>query len=183
MAPPIVQKIHMKPYPSLSSLRTELNQTGRTVLITGASAGIGLAIARAYAEASASKIILTGRRHDVLQEAYSKLSGTFPKTEFIPRVCDVASAEDSAALWSSLEADDCFVDVLVLNAAKFGIPKPLLETGFENTWSLFEMNVKSLLDFSQRMHKQRNKDQRKKVHNTSRSKFVMVKKIAIINIS
>ncbi|WAO89961.1 Hypothetical protein NCS54_00736500 [Fusarium falciforme] len=164
VAPPrLVPTIHKTPYPSLLPHRPELNQFGRTILITGGSAGIGLAIARAYAEASASNIILTGRRSDVLHQASSKLSETFPKVNIIPRVCDVANAEEVARLWSSLSDEGIFVDVLVLNAAKFGQQQqPLLETDLEETWSLYETNVKAILDFCQRLHKQPGADDKKK---------------------
>ncbi|RTE69775.1 hypothetical protein BHE90_015850 [Fusarium euwallaceae] len=161
--PRLVPTIHKTPYPSLLPLRPELNQSGRTILITGGSAGIGFAIARAYAEASASNIILTGRRSDVLHQASSKLSDEFPKVNIIPRVCDVASADEVARLWSSLADDGLFVDVLVLNAAKFGQQQQsLLEADLEETWSLYETNVKSILDFCQRLHRQRNPDNKEK---------------------
>ncbi|RSL61510.1 hypothetical protein CEP51_013618 [Fusarium floridanum] len=161
--PRLVPTLHKTPYPSLLPFRPELNQSGRTILITGGSAGIGFAIARAYAEASASNIILTGRRGDVLHQASSKLSGEFPKVNIIPRVCNVASAEEVARLWSSLGDDGIFVDVLILNAAKFGQQQqPLLEADLGETWSLYETNVKSILDFCQRLHKQPGADHKKK---------------------
>ncbi|KAL2686908.1 hypothetical protein Neosp_004451 [[Neocosmospora] mangrovei] len=161
--PHLVPTIHKAPYPSLLPSRPELGQSGRTVLITGGSAGIGFAIARAYAEASASNIILTGRRSDVLHQASSKLSDEFPKTNIIPRVCDVANAEEVARLWSGLSDEGIFVDVLVLNAAKFGQQQqPLLETDLEETWSLYETNVKAILDFCQRLHKQPADEDKKK---------------------
>jgi hypothetical protein len=161
--PRLVPTIHKAPYPSLLPSRPELSQSGRTILITGGSAGIGFAIARAYAEASASNIILTGRRSAVLHQASSKLSDEFPRVNIIPRVCNVASTEETAKLWSSLSDDGIFVDVLVLNAAKFGQQQqPLLETNFDETWSLYETNVKAILDFCQRLHKQPGAENRKK---------------------
>ena len=160
----LVPTVHRSPYSSLSPLRPELNQSGRTILITGSSAGIGFAIARAYAEASASKIILTGRRSDVLQQAATQLSHLFPDVDVIPRVCDVGNAQESASLWSTLENDGIFVDVLVLNAARFGQQSQiLLEADLDETWNLYETNVKAILDFSQRLHKQRDTEGKKKV--------------------
>lgn len=162
--PRLVPTLHKAPYPSLLPSRPELSQSGRTILITGGSAGIGFAIARAYAEASASNIILTGRRIDVLHQASSKLSDEFPKVNFIPRVCDVASTEETAKLWSSLSDDGIFVDVLVLNAAKFGQQHhPLLEAELNEAWSLYETNVKGILGFCQHLHKQPSPENKKKV--------------------
>lgn len=150
----IVKMYHKSSYPAISPLRPELSQTGRTVLITGASAGIGLSIARAYALASASKVILTGRRKDVLQSSAADLSGEFKNTKFDARVCDIGNVAESAALWSSLRADGVFVDVLVLNAAKFGGTDTILNSGFENIWSQYETNVRSLLQFTEQLYKQ-----------------------------
>jgi NADP-dependent 3-hydroxy acid dehydrogenase YdfG len=163
-APPLVPTIHKTSYPSLAPTRPELNQSGKTVLITGGSAGIGFAIARAYAAASASKIILTGRRSNVLQQATSKLTGEFPNSTVIPRLCDIADTEESVKLWSGLSDDGISVDVLVLNAAKFGQQQqPLLEADVDFAWSLYETNVKSLLNFCQQLHKQQKVDGERKV--------------------
>jgi len=163
-APRLVHTIHKSPYAGLSPLRHELNQSGRTVLITARSAGIGFAIARAYAEASAFKLILTGRRSDILQQASSKLSSAFPEVEIIPRICDVGNSEESARLWSSLGKDGIFVDVLILNAAKFGSQQqPLLEADLDEIWSLYQTNVKAILDFSQRLYRQKGAEDKKMV--------------------
>ncbi|KAH7136795.1 hypothetical protein B0J13DRAFT_677615 [Dactylonectria estremocensis] len=160
--PTIVQTSHKASYPSLSPLRPELNQAGKTVLVTGASAGIGFSIAKSFAEASASKVILTGRRGDVLERAASQLSSSFPKTEFIACVCDIGNLAESAALWSSFRTDGIFVDVLVLSAAKFQDQKTLLEVDLDAAWSLYETNVRPLLDFSQRFNAQEASVERQK---------------------
>lgn len=46
---------------------------GQTVLITGGGTGIGLGIAKCMLQAGADKLILVGRREDVLKEASESL--------------------------------------------------------------------------------------------------------------
>jgi short-subunit dehydrogenase len=80
---------------------------GRTVLLTGATGGLGNAIARALADKGA-KLVMTGRRTDVLEPLAEELSGR----------AIAADLADRAALPKLLEeAGD--VDILVANA---GLP-------------------------------------------------------------
>jgi short-subunit dehydrogenase len=78
---------------------------GANVLITGATGGIGQAIARAFAARSA-QLVLTGRRADVLEPLAHELAGR-------AIACDLAQAVEVERLVA--EAGD--VDVLVANAA------------------------------------------------------------------
>ncbi|WP_431046426.1 SDR family NAD(P)-dependent oxidoreductase [Streptomyces sp. P1-3] len=80
---------------------------GSTVLITGATGGIGRTLARAFA-AKGARLLLTGRRADVLQELAASLGGT---TRTV--VADLAVRADVERL--AHEAAD--VDILVANAA------------------------------------------------------------------
>jgi short-subunit dehydrogenase len=82
-----------------------VNLAGRTVLVTGATGGLGQAIARALAARGAS-LLLTGRRADVLEPLAEELRAR-------PLVCDLA---DRAQV-DRLVADAGAVDVLVANAA------------------------------------------------------------------
>ena len=82
-----------------------MNLSGRTVLLTGATGGIGQAIARALAGRGA-KLVLTGRRTDVLEPLAAETGGQ-------ARACDLA---DRAAV-DALIADSADVDVLIANAA------------------------------------------------------------------
>jgi len=76
-----------------------------TVLVTGATGGIGKAIVRAL-HARGATVIATARRREVLEEVARELSG------IEPLVADLANAGEVAALVSDRE-----IDVLVANAA------------------------------------------------------------------
>ena len=83
--------------------------SNRTILITGASAGIGLAFARRFVELG-NEVIVTGRRQAVLDQ----VKAMHPKLHTIQS--DVADSTQIAALAASVKADFPTLDVLVNNA-------------------------------------------------------------------
>jgi 3-hydroxy acid dehydrogenase / malonic semialdehyde reductase len=92
---------------------TDMRFTG-TVLITGASAGIGEACAQAFAQAGA-RLILTARRMERLQALADELAAAHG-TEAHLLALDVRDAEAVAATLGGLPAAWAEVDVLVNNA-------------------------------------------------------------------
>ena len=68
----------MSKTPTLPPALHLFDLTGRTALITGSSAGIGLALARGLLSAGA-RVILNGRQNDKLKQAGGAL-----RTEFSP---------------------------------------------------------------------------------------------------
>ena len=83
--------------------------TGRTILITGGSAGIGLAFALKFLELG-NQVIVTGRRESVLYEVKAK----YPKLHTIQS--DVADPAQIVALAKRVKAGYPKLDVLMNNA-------------------------------------------------------------------
>lgn len=63
---------------------------GKTCLVTGSTAGIGLAIARAFLEAGAAGVMLNGRDHTRAERARQALSQQYPEQRVGVAVGDVA---------------------------------------------------------------------------------------------
>ena len=119
----------------------------RTVLITGASSGIGAATARRFARAG-DRLILTGRR----VEALLKLSAAL-KTEFGTPVrllsYDVSDYPTAEQMVGSLADEWADVDVLVNNAGKARGLKPVHEMAPAEIDDMVDTNVKGLLYMTQ----------------------------------
>ncbi|KAK3380503.1 hypothetical protein B0T24DRAFT_696975 [Lasiosphaeria ovina] len=146
-----IKTLHHKPYAAISPLRPELSQAGRTVLVSGGSAGIGFATARAFVQAKAARVIVTGRRPALVAEAAAKLAAeASPATTVSGIATDSSSLADTEALWAQFAADGVVVDVLVLSAAAVGEPTPLLRAPLAGVWAAYETNVRALLDYAQR---------------------------------
>jgi uncharacterized oxidoreductase len=86
-----------------------MNLTGRTILITGGSAGIGLAFALKFIELG-NEVIVTGRRRTTLDEVKAK----YPKLHVTQS--DVTNPAEIAALAARVKADFPKLDVLMNNA-------------------------------------------------------------------
>ncbi|KAM6504656.1 hypothetical protein FSOLCH5_015391 [Fusarium solani] len=146
--------VHHAPYPAISPSRPELSQAGKTALITGGTTGIGFAIAKAYAQAGAKRVIILGRRKGLIQSATARLEADYPKVQLIGRVCDVADLAAVEELWASFDKDSIFIDVLVLNAAKVSPAEPLLTLGRDAVLDDFNVNVRAHIDLAARLYNQ-----------------------------
>ncbi len=110
-----------------------MNLTGRTILITGGSAGIGLAFALKFV-ALGNEVIVTGRRQAVLDEVKAK----YPKLHTIQS--DVANPAQIAALAARVKADFPKLDVLMNNAGIM-IYKNLKAPAADLAGLMVEMNI------------------------------------------
>lgn len=92
--------------------------SGKTILITGASAGIGRSTALEFSRASPNiNLIVTARREDALKElARSIESESSGRTKVLPVRLDVSSPDDIRGFLDRLPEEWRGVDILVNNA-------------------------------------------------------------------
>ena len=87
---------------------------GKVAVVTGASRGIGRAIAERLAEHGA-RVVVSSRKLEACQQVVDAIRAR--GGEAVARVCHIGRKEDLQALVSSTEAEWGGIDVLVCNAA------------------------------------------------------------------
>ena len=111
----------------------------KTVLITGATSGIGLACARKFAE-NGDKLILTGRNEHRLAELKKELD-----TEVITLAFDVRDREKAKKYLNELPEQWQDIDVLVNNAGLALGLEPEYEGNLDDWETMIDTNIKGLL--------------------------------------
>jgi uncharacterized oxidoreductase len=107
--------------------------SGNTILITGGSAGIGLAFAERFVKAG-NKVIVCGRRENVLHDAKEKISS------LITHVSNLDSESERVALFDWVTENYPEVNVLVNNAGiqqRFNV----LKADAKNNWNYFNKEI------------------------------------------
>lgn len=117
-----------------------MDYKGRTALITGASAGIGAAFARALA-AKGANLVLIARRADRLEALAKEISGAYG-VEARAIAADLADPEAPARIAARLAGDGVAVDILVNNAG-FGLPGTYTDEPWKAHRDFLELMVTS----------------------------------------
>jgi NAD(P)-dependent dehydrogenase (short-subunit alcohol dehydrogenase family) len=112
--------------------------TGKTALVTGATRGIGFAIAHALAGAGAT-VAICGRSKDTVDQAVRLLTNE-SKGKVVGKVADVRASTDVAALFDWLDSEVRGLDILVNNAG-LGIMKSTAELTVEDWRQTIETNL------------------------------------------
>jgi len=115
----------------------DLGLDGKRALVTGSTAGIGFATARALA-AEGAEVVVNGRTEARVAAALEKIGAELPNARVTGIAADLGTAAGCAALLEKLPE----VDVLVNNVGIFE-PKPFEEIPDEDWRHFFEVNVLS----------------------------------------
>ncbi|THU90711.1 NAD(P)-binding protein [Dendrothele bispora CBS 962.96] len=127
---------------------------GKTVIVTGASAGIGAATAVLFAKGG-SNVILVARRKDVIDAvaqqcaAAHKESGLSQGGKFATVQLDVSDKTSVASLWDKIPQDLKDVDVLVNNAGYVLGVEHVGTIKDEDIEGMFATNVLGLISVTQ----------------------------------
>ncbi|SEM08034.1 NADP-dependent 3-hydroxy acid dehydrogenase YdfG [Pseudoxanthomonas sp. GM95] len=117
------------------------NISGKTVVITGASSGIGQATARVLA-AQGANVVLGARRAERLQALADELTAAGGRASW--RAIDVTQLEDVQALVAQAKAEHGRVDVVINNAGV--MPLSRLDAGKVDEWNrMIDVNIRGVL--------------------------------------
>jgi len=116
---------------------------GRTILVTGATAGIGEACAHRFAREGA-RLVLLGRRTERLDALAAHLRDTHG-TEIRTAAVDVRDREAIEALSDELASEGFTPDVIINNAGKARGLDPIHEGDHEDWSEMIDTNLKGLL--------------------------------------
>jgi NAD(P)-dependent dehydrogenase (short-subunit alcohol dehydrogenase family) len=114
-----------------------IDLSGKTALVTGSTAGIGLAIAQGLA-ASGAEVVLNGRGEGRVDAALARLKQALPKAKLRGIAGDVGTVEGCNDLVTALPE----VDILVNNAGIYGA-QDFFDISDEEWSRYFEINVMS----------------------------------------
>ncbi len=114
----------------------ELRLDGKVALVTGASRGIGLAIASSFAS-SGAQVMISSRKQGALEEAAADMEG-----EVAPHAAHAGKPDEIAACVSACMERFGSIDVLVNNAATNPYMGPSMDIELSAWDKVFEVNVR-----------------------------------------
>ncbi|MFC2130093.1 SDR family NAD(P)-dependent oxidoreductase [Bacteroidota bacterium] len=123
-----------------------MNIKGKSVLITGASAGIGEACAEVFAEAGA-RLILMARRQEKLAEVSKRLFKLYG-AEIYSIGCDITKYDEIEQFIHNLPKNWSAIDVLINNAGKARGFSKIQDGNLEDWEEMIDTNIKGLLYIS-----------------------------------
>jgi short-subunit dehydrogenase len=130
--------------------RTLVNRTmsaadPETVLITGASSGIGLELAKCFA-ADGCKLILVARNQEALEKLAEELWRE-NKIEAIVLTADLSLLETPKRIFQELSAQKIAVDILANNAG-FGLHDAFVKLPLQRQLEIIQVNVTALTELT-----------------------------------
>lgn len=128
--------------------------SGKTALVTGASRGIGRAIAKRFAAEGASVVVVAsrmgahGQQQGTLEETAADIIADGGKAAAL--VCDLTDGEARSNLIELASKPFGEIDILVNNAAGSRMKLPSMSSTKERSW-MFDLNVNAPIDLAQQV--------------------------------
>jgi NADP-dependent 3-hydroxy acid dehydrogenase YdfG len=138
--PAPVTEYHMTTYPAIDPRRPELSVKGKTVVITGAGAGIGQETAKEFGLAGSKELHLIGRTKATLEETKSAIQKEAPKVAVTIHIADVA---DEDAIERAAKAVGSW-DVFVHNAGFLAKRSDVTKADTKEWWKTYEVSNTSV---------------------------------------
>lgn len=123
---------------------------GQLALVTGASAGIGRAIARELA-ALGAHLLLVAREEDPLQDIRDELAERHPAQDILAMAADVADDEDRRAILDWVEDQGEGLHILVNNAGG-NVTRAAVDYTEDEWRGIFETNLFAAFELSRYAH-------------------------------
>ena len=123
---------------------------GHTALVTGASKGIGQAVARELAGLGAD-LLLVARDEDYLEQVRLELADDFPAVSILAFGADLTEAEERLAVFDWITDLDASVSLLINNAGG-NQPAATLDYADEDYRAIFEQNLFSAFEMCRLTH-------------------------------
>lgn len=124
-------------------MSSESRWRDRVALVTGASSGIGRAIARRLAVDLGMRVVICARRADRLDSLREELLAAAPDAHVLAQTCDLRDESAILHLFAQIRAQFGGVDVLINNAG-VGRDAPLTSGATEHWREMLELNVLAL---------------------------------------
>lgn len=148
--PSLTKVWHNTSYPAIDpKSRPELSTAGKVVVITGAGAGIGKAIAYSFASAGSTQIALLGRTEKTLSETAMSMKRDYPNANILLCVADIANKAAVDAAFEEIATTFGKIDICVSNAGVMPSPGPIADADANQWMQAFEANVRGPLLIAQ----------------------------------
>jgi retinol dehydrogenase 12 len=124
-------------------LMSPLSFAGQTVVVTGASDGIGKAAVRRYAEGGA-RVVMVGRNEAKTRAAANSIMTESGSRDITCEIADLSRQEAVRDLAARLRARHPAIHVLANNAGAMFVERQLTVDGFEQTFALNHLSYFTL---------------------------------------